>query len=82
MNNGGQAFPSSFEQADPRNPGWTGHGMTLRDYFAIHASNEDIEIMVKSLKEEYGNKCSVLRSKVRYLIADDMIAERSKDEKA
>ena len=30
-----KAFPESY--GDPRNQGWIGGGMTLRDYFAAHA---------------------------------------------
>lgn len=50
-------------------------GMTLRDYFAIHAPSEEIAIMGFSyLQGEYLEKVS----QARYKYADAMLAQRLK----
>jgi len=49
-------------------------GMTLRDYFAIYASNEDILDMQRCKPEGY-----ISRECARYMIADAML-ERRKEE--
>ena len=45
-------------------------GMTLRDYMAIHASEEDINRVL-----EYN---MITRQQARYMHADAMLAERDK----
>ena len=44
-------------------------GMSLRDYFAVHASEEDIKAVMFGFSD-------MSRSKARYIFADAMIAER------
>jgi len=57
---GGPAFPRAIPGQD---------GMTLRDYFAIHCSEEDMKV--------YGGQgCS--RVEARYAYADAMLSERNK----
>lgn len=66
---GGQAFPSDegpnkFE------------GMTLRDYFAIHADACDVEDYRN--KNPRNGEYSLTITEARYSFADAMIAEREK----
>ena len=63
------AFPESY--GDPRNPGWIGGGITIRDYFAAKALsgvfNEEVVDVERAAKW-----C--------YEMADAMISEREKGE--
>lgn len=68
MNNGGPAFPESFQDKDPRNQGWIGGGMTLRDYFAAKAMQQ----LMPSVQIEDGKTIS----KIAYQVADAMIKAR------
>ena len=61
INDGGPAFPSSH-------PVFPENGMTLRDWFATHATDADIKDIL-----EWTN-CS--RQEARYIHADRMIEAR------
>ena len=63
--NGGPAFPQMLgERYEPMST----EGMSLRDYFAIHASEEDILVQANAKT----------RVQARYMHADAMLAEREK----
>lgn len=47
-------------------------GIMLRDYFAAHASEDDISIIVKN---DLGN---ITRQEARYIHADNMLKARGK----
>jgi len=67
------AFP--FQSVDPKGaPNAPEIGMTLRDYFAIYASNEDILEMQRCKPEGY-----ISRECARYMIADAMLEQREKE---
>ena len=66
------AFPESY--GDPRNPGWTGGGMTLRDYFATKAM---VGVLAHATLFEQKD---IVISVYAYRMADAMIAEREKGE--
>ncbi len=70
--NGGPAFPSEVPSLIERSD-LLGHneGMTLRDYFAVHASEADIT----SYWPRHENPTAV---EARYAFADAMLKERSK----
>lgn len=81
INTGGPAFPVTkydpeFEQY------FTEGGMTLRDYIAIHASEEDVKAMGEVIREQgrQGYVPGVLpdgwQSKARYMHADNMLRAR------
>ena len=79
--NGGPAFPMPPSQRNPMEVQYfdpsTAPGMSLRDYFAIHASDKDVEYMQNIGFN--GEKCrppSV--EEARFMFADAMIAERNK----
>lgn len=77
INDCGPAFPVQDAAT------WQGHGMTLRDYFAIHANETDIAIQAELIREQQGaaGKLRILpddyRSKARYMHADAMLAARA-----
>jgi hypothetical protein len=76
---GGPAFPLFLKQDEIL----SNEGMTIRDYFAIHA-DVPWDFMVRSLESEFGTgnvpikKGAEFIAEVRYAMADAMIAERSK----
>lgn len=87
-NDNPNAFPfkqsnEHFEYPDTQHP-----GMTLRDYFAAHANNEEVEAMIPSkipdcavwLKldrpYEFLQHYQLAVAKARYMIADAMLAAR------
>lgn len=80
---GGPAFP--FGQTDELSGqlvnGWGSEGMTLRDYFAAKASEEDIQYQICAMapRNGFGEVMShkVSRSAARYAHADDMLKERT-----
>ena len=77
MNDGGPAFPS--EQSLETNGQWNQtieRGMTLRDYFAAHATDDDIFHHRKN--NDYGGTMCT-REEARYRFADAMLAQRLKD---
>lgn len=69
---GGPAFPSTHESMDPRNPGWVGGGMTLRDYFASIALPA-----ILAQKDIMDQREWVNAAWIAYRLADKMIDERS-----
>lgn len=77
QNNGGPAFPF-VDSASPHEH----QGMSLRDYFAVHASAEDLKtqenIMRENQRKQYG--VAVLpdnwTSVARYMHADAMLEAR------
>jgi len=64
IDDGGSAFPLYL----PEEEGDIRHGMTLRDYFAAHASEKDIEF----------HRTGPSREAARYAFADSMLAARKK----
>lgn len=84
---GGPAFPCT--EANYTDPHWSHEGMTLRDYFAANATEEDINAyMWKDHNEEYvytkpdGTKetrvrrAFYTREESRYIYADRMLKAR------
>jgi len=72
---GGAAFPTPVHNI-------TNDGMTLRDYMAIHASNEDVRSQIEILryKQIQENGTSILPDNwhviARYMHADAMLEAR------
>jgi hypothetical protein len=68
INNGGPAypFPSTVTPEGYVQPGW--YGMTLRDWFATHATDADIADI------QHGTKFT--REQARYIHADAMLKAR------
>ena len=64
--NGGPAFPCEYEGSTRSDAS----GISIRDYFATHASEEDIARVL-----EYN---MITRQQARYMHADAMLLERSK----
>jgi hypothetical protein len=80
VNDGGRAFPFAYETESTRH---ISYGMTLRDYFAAHASDADIDKFMPEtigdrirMEKEDGQKRT--RQRARYLHADAMIEARGK----
>ena len=70
INDGGNAFPSIDAK------GFVSDGMSLRDYFAAHASDSD----VKRWMEIYSlNGTPITEEESKYTYADAMLAERQKE---
>ena len=70
------AFPTTSDNyASPDST-----GMTLRDYIAIHASDEDVKVQANVLKvrQELGILPDGWNVTARYMHADAMIKEREK----
>lgn len=74
---GGPAFPSMRDMR--HNPDFDHEeGMTLRDYFAAHASDADIEAMRERTKREHGLfEPDNWRQVARFMHADLMLKARS-----
>lgn len=84
--NGGPAYPIAvsagatpgvdFDGTEIK-PGTTVYhrGLTVRDYMAIHASDEDVEKILFSL---VGAEIRPTRQQARYMHADAMLLERAK----
>ena len=78
-NTGGPAFPSEYdvELSYPHNPEekyWTkmkAPGMTLRDYFAIRATEADIKSVIENGPGEWYD-----REGAKYIYADRMLKAR------
>lgn len=73
------AFPQSREDLDPRNEGWIGGGMSLRDYLAAKAMQAIVastyrEVIDEPPDLEYEDTVAASA----YRISDAMLAERSK----
>lgn len=79
-NDGGPAFPVTPENYDMS--GYCGEGMTLRDYFAAKASEEDIKQFMPDRSGLQGHAITDMlaknRQQARYMHADAMLAERAK----
>jgi len=76
--NGGPAFPSE-------NPAEFVSGMSLRDYMAIHATDDDVSVALTRHYDawiaQYGHEPAYVwptRQEARYIHADTMLAERAK----
>jgi hypothetical protein len=67
INDGGPAFPSVGEGFG--NPSYSAPGMTLRDWFATHATEADI-------LAAQGAYRVVTRYEARYIHADEMLKAR------
>lgn len=71
---GGPAFPvTPTDRGGQCAP--TEIGMTLRDYFAAHASSEDVYAVMK-LGESLNDPCDIVAARYRH--ADAMLKERAK----
>ena len=68
-----QAFPNSHP-VDPCD------GMTLRDYFAIHADTKEVVVFVKAVIEESDPNYIPTLAEARYDYADAMLKERANNE--
>jgi hypothetical protein len=72
---GGPAFPSD--------PDTTYGGMTLRDYFAVHASKEDVKAQAEVIRVQVTKDSGIgilpdyWHIKARYMHADAMLKARS-----
>lgn len=79
--NGGPAFPVSDVMAlEPRTTAEMvslAHGMSLRDYMAIHASESDVERVMFENFDHVIEVYLVTRQQARYMHADFMLAERA-----
>ena len=74
-NDGGLAFPiATSEWRDVVHGGM--EGMSLRDWFAGHATEEDVKHWLNIMEV---NKIPVSRQAAKYLYANAMIAERDKE---
>ena len=81
QNNGGPAFPRAGYDG-PDLSELSQDGMTLRDYFAVHASAEDLrphmEVIRENQRKQYG--AAILpdnwASIARYMHADQMLEAR------
>ena len=76
-NNGGPAFPhETVVYDDPEDrAGGKYDGMSLRDYFAAKATEDDIRA-VMSFGESFNDPCDRVAARFRH--ADAMIAKRDK----
>ncbi len=77
---GGSAFPCSHpEMDDPRNPGWTGGGMTLRDYFAAQTVGPVMASILNDMSSRRnGDMTKFVNAAVSaaYEVADAMLEAR------
>lgn len=73
IDNGGQAFPSRQEEDGVHNS----NGMSLRDYFAAHAAEADIQAVFSLMNLSAESSGRVIRRwEARYFHADKMLAAR------
>ena len=86
INDGGPAFPVQDAAK------WQAHGMSLRDYFAIHADMGDVEELSRAWGEKLLGRANPgisdlvaclqwwaeYRATLRYMEADAMLAAREK----
>ena len=71
---GGSAFPESYIGTDRPNAG-IGDGMSLRDYFAVHATDQDVKMASQAYMAKFNKEvCSV--AEARYYHADAMLKAR------
>lgn len=84
INDGGPAFPVNDTYHGVGNIERGSEGMTLRDFFAASATEEDIAaIMKQHIRSGFGAAhagYSITRGQARYLHADDMLAAREQGE--
>jgi hypothetical protein len=73
INDGGPAFPSVGEGFG--NPSYSAPGMTLRDWFATHATDADIEAILNPPFERTTTHI-ISRYEARYIHADAMLRAR------
>ena len=74
INDGGPAFPSVGEGFG--NPSYSAPGMTLRDWFATHATEADIAaVRGQGFAADLANGLGT-RYEARYIHADAMLAAR------
>lgn len=74
INDGGPAFPEAGLSGLPNGEFVYGQpGMTLRDYFAAKATEDDIRAVMK-FGESYGDPCD--RATARFRHADAMLKAR------
>lgn len=74
-NDGGYAFPFPHVPIPDYEGGKQTRGMTLRDYFAAHATEEDIRLT--QVRNEDRTKI-LSREAARFRYADAMLKEREK----
>lgn len=67
--NGGPVFPGSHPEIDPRNPGWVGGGLSMRDYFAAKA----FAMLMHADAKDYTPEQTARQA---YRFADAMLAAR------
>lgn len=70
INDGGPAFPVSVGMG-PLSANFASPGMSLRDWFAGMATDEDVAAFLRVRPD-------ITRRQARYFHADSMIAERNK----
>jgi hypothetical protein len=70
INDGGPAFPSVGEGFG--NPSYSAPGMTLRDWFATHATDADIA----AIQNPPHGAQNISRYEARYIHADEMLKAR------
>lgn len=74
-----RAFPVTM--VDGRGESMTNLGMTLRDYFAANATDEDVLDVRHVYYMNNGDKpdfVALTQTQARYMFADAMLAERAK----
>ncbi|CAB4122900.1 hypothetical protein UFOVP37_82 [uncultured Caudovirales phage] len=76
--NGGPAFPSGLQEQADDTVDSLHKGMTLRDYMAIHASDEDVLMQSHAIREK--SSTGILPDNwvvtARYMHADCMLQAR------
>ena len=79
--NGGPAFPCD-ELLDQSGTVHRSEGMSLRDYFAVHASDADLKAQADILREDQRKQCGLpilpdnWTTLARYMHADAMMEAR------
>lgn len=79
---GGPAFPFE-ERNDDGSHYHSNAGMSLRDYLAIHATDRDVAQQIDTIRDTAGRNLPLpanWRTIARYMHADQMLAERAKQE--
>ena len=79
-NDGGTAFPvrEDYCESQGHYRQYASDGMTLRDYFAAKASDDDIGEIMGSHFDYDSDVYTITRQQARYMHADAMLAERAK----
>ena len=74
INTGGPAFPVQWDDKD-------NEGMTLRDWFATNASEQDINHWSSGWVKSHGREVvrNFSREEARYRFADAMLAARTRN---